>query len=63
MTVALADQIACVKRELALRERDYPRWVGSGLMKQTEADTELARMRAVLVTLEAIAPEQQGRLL
>ncbi|HEV2098727.1 MAG TPA: hypothetical protein VGR45_07340 [Stellaceae bacterium] len=49
----LAAQIACIKREIALRERVYPKFVASGRMKQEAADRELVTMGAVLATLEA----------
>lgn len=52
--ISLRDQIACVRRELALRERVYPRQVAAGNMKQAEADTEVARMKAVLDMLERV---------
>lgn len=50
--VALADQIACVKREIAMRRKVYPRWVADGRMTQAKADRETAIMEAVLTTLE-----------
>jgi hypothetical protein len=53
--VALARQIACVRREIGLRERVYPRRVADGKMRQEQADTELACMRAVLTTLTSLA--------
>ncbi len=56
---SLTDQIAAVRRELALRERVYPRWVDAGRMKQAKADTEIVAMRAVLATLAAIEPPPQ----
>ena len=59
--VTLADEIACAKRELAMRERVYPTWVGRGKMKQAEADRETRRMRAILKRL--LLAEQAGRLL
>lgn len=49
--VPLSDMIACVEREIAMRERVYPRWVESGRMTQDKADWELRVMRAVLVKL------------
>jgi hypothetical protein len=48
---ALVDQIACVKREIAMRERTYPRWVSTGQMSKAKAAHETACMSAVLVTL------------
>ena len=52
---ALVDQIRCVKREIAMRESVYPRWVSDKRMTQEKAEAELAAMRAVLKTLEGIA--------
>jgi hypothetical protein len=51
---ALAAQIACVAREVKMRERVYPRRVGSGHMSQGQADRELAAMQSVLATLEGL---------
>lgn len=47
----LSDQIACVEREIAMRGRVYPGWVGKGKMKQQDADIEMALMEAVKATL------------
>lgn len=52
MKTPIASQIAEVLRELALRRNTYPRLVGSGKMKQSEADLCTARMEAVLETLK-----------
>lgn len=49
--VPLAEQIWCVRREINMRERVYPRWVLARRMSQHQADRELAAMRAVLATL------------
>lgn len=64
----MGEQIACVRREIAMRERVYPRWVQDRRMAQATADREIACMRAVLATLEAIEKGEtpaaiQGRLL
>lgn len=48
----LDEQIACARRELALREQVYPKWVIGGRMTQKEADNEIARMSAIVATLE-----------
>jgi hypothetical protein len=53
--VTLADQIRAVEREIAMRERVYPRWVGTGTMKPATADEEIRRMKAVLAILKALA--------
>ena len=51
----LAVQIKCVLREIAMRERVYPKWVKDGRMKQESADYEIATMKDVLHTLHWIA--------
>lgn len=50
----LQDQIACVEREIAMRERVYPHWVRGGRLKQDKADREIETMRAVLATLRGL---------
>lgn len=56
--VSLADQIACVERELRQRERVYRRLVAEARMTQATADQETAVMRAVLATLLRLAAER-----
>lgn len=55
--ITLDVQIACVKREIAMRERMYPRWIAEHRARWTQqkADAEIGAMRAVLETLNAIA--------
>lgn len=53
-TISIADQIACVKREMAMRERVYPRWVTAGKIKQEKADLQISEMKAVLKTLQDV---------
>lgn len=53
--VSLRDMVASVGREVRMRESAYPKWVRSGRMTAGEADLELARMRAVLNLVSAIA--------
>lgn len=61
MRLPIARQIASVEREIALRERVYPRFVESKRITQKLADEEIAAMRAVLETLREI--EDRERLL
>lgn len=49
--ITIAAQISEVMRELALRRNVYPRLIGSGKMRQVEADLCNARMEAVQQTL------------
>jgi hypothetical protein len=50
--ISLAQQIEECEREIALRNGVYPRMVSSGKMRQSIADYHMARMKAVLATLE-----------
>jgi hypothetical protein len=50
----LLAEIACVKREVKLRESLYPRRVEADKMTRTSADKEIALMKAVLARLEAL---------
>ncbi len=54
MSVPLSEQIAEVKRELALRRNVYYSWVRQRKMTQPQADNQIARMQAVLETLEGL---------
>ena len=56
--VPLPDQIACVLREIAMRQRLYPQWVEAGKMKQDRADREIEAMRAVLDNLNRLLAEK-----
>lgn len=51
----LNEQIACVKREIGMRERVYPNFVARGKMKEEKAEDEREAMRSVLDTLEHLA--------
>ncbi len=50
----IGDQIAEVKREIALRKSVYPGFVTRGKFSQAEADEHLARMEATLETLQRV---------
>jgi hypothetical protein len=65
MKCSIDDQISCIRREVSLRERNYPAWVESNRMSQTTADVEIERMKAALDTLVQIrrAIPQLERLL
>ena len=49
--VSVAEMLACVDREIGLREKVYPRFVLSGKLTQVNANRELERMRAVRVAV------------
>jgi hypothetical protein len=60
MKISYADQLTCAKRELALRKSAYPKWVATGRMTRDAADTEIARMQAIVQTLEMHVGFDQG---
>lgn len=66
MSFAPEDLAACAEREVRMRERVYPRWVGAGKLTQARADQELAMMREIARVLRAQVPapppDAQGSL-
>jgi len=58
--VPIEAQIACVQREIRMREHVYPRRVAEQKMTQALADRELSTMRAVLATLVMVPKTQPG---
>ncbi len=52
--ITLDQQIAEVRRELAIRQRVYPKWVESGRMKKDAADTSLTALQAAHDSLVAL---------
>jgi hypothetical protein len=58
--VPLRQQLACAKRELALRLRLYPRLVAQETMLHSTALRELAAMRAIVGTLTRLVAAEDG---
>jgi len=48
----LAEVLACVRREAALRRRVYPRWVQEGRLTAEKAAHEIERMEDACVVIE-----------
>ena len=46
--VDLNDLLACCRRELAFRQRCYPKWVAKGTLSEKKAARELELMRSVV---------------
>lgn len=59
MTVTIDQQIACLRREIAMRKNVYPKWVANGRLKQPAATAEIEAMQAAHDSLMAI---KEGRL-
>jgi len=56
-----ADKLACVQRELKLRQRVYPRFIEEGRLSAGRAAHELAAMEAIVADYTKLA--EKGRLL
>lgn len=63
MTATLPEQLECVRRELKLRRRVYPRLVAAGKMTQEFAHLQIELMQAVEQTLLELQPEAPQRAL
>lgn len=48
----LTEQLACVRRELAVRKNVYPAWVRTGRMAKEKAHHEIECMASVVETIE-----------
>ena len=56
--ITIDEQIAEVKREIAMRNKVYPKWIEAGSMQKPKADFQILAMEAVLISLQAIAREK-----
>ena len=59
--ITLTNQIAEVRRELALRRNFYPHQVVRQKMSQAKADYQIAAIEAVLVSLSMFEPTEELR--
>jgi hypothetical protein len=50
--ISLEQQVACARRELALRRNVYPKWIESRKMTSEKAKWEIDTMEAIVATLE-----------
>lgn len=57
--VPLAQQLECAERELALRRRNYPRWVREQKMTAGKSDHEIEAMEAIVQTLRKLKMLQE----
>jgi hypothetical protein len=56
--ITTADKLACAKRELAMRQQLYPRWIETKKLSAGKAAHELAAMRAIIADYEAALIEE-----
>ena len=62
MSYTIGTKIRCIKRELAMRRRVYPRRVKSGRMTQALADRQIAIMESILQDYEQEQSEREPEL-
>ncbi len=56
--VTIDEQLAEVKREIAMRQKVYPKWIESGSLPKQKADFQILAMEAVLISLQETAKEK-----
>lgn len=59
--ITIERQIACVRREIGMRKKVYPRWQASGRMTAEESTRQIETMEAVLATLERVKAEAESK--
>lgn len=57
--ITIERQIECIRREVNMRRRVYPRWVAAGKMSQAKAAEEIEVMEAVQAHLGSIQAGQR----
>lgn len=53
------EKLDCITREIAMRDRVYPRFVRQGRMREADALRELQMMREIAADYEALDPMNQ----
>jgi len=53
--ITTADKLACVERELRMREKTYPRWIDAGKLSLGRATHEIEAMKAIVADYRAAA--------
>jgi hypothetical protein len=54
-----AQKLACIEREIKMRERVYPRFVENSKMTRQKADEEIALMHAIAEDYRAAAEKER----
>jgi hypothetical protein len=60
--ISYEEQLAEARREIALRERVYPRWINEGKMSSFRAKRHIEVMRAIADTLAELAKQASPEL-
>lgn len=62
MTYSAKTVLVELRREMRMRERNYPRWVNEGKMKQTEANHQIEVLKHVIGIFQAEALKDEPEL-
>jgi hypothetical protein len=57
--ITTTDKLACVKRELLMRKRVYPRWVEDKRISEGLATHQIACMEAIVEDYEALVVKER----
>lgn len=57
--ITSADKLACVEREIKMRERVYLRWIDAGRMSKQKAEHEIAMMKAIAEDYRAVSEKER----
>ncbi len=53
--ITIDEQIAEVRREIAMRRKVYPKWIEASSLPKVKADFQILAMEAVLISLQDLA--------
>lgn len=59
----LKEEIDELKRELAMREKVYPRWIYEGKMTKVDAENKKALIQSIILRLDRDLKKQTGEQL
>lgn len=54
LPITTHEMVTEIEREIAMRERVYPRWIADGKLKQAKADRQIAILRAAVARLREL---------
>lgn len=58
-TITTADKLACVERELKLRDKVYARWVADGKMSLGKATHEIDCIKAIVADYTELVKQER----
>ena len=59
--ILLKDSIKEIERELSMRQKLYPKWIGQGTLDRSVAERQIKRMTYTLELLRALAADPEAQ--